>query len=838
MQFPSAKNDEQLYNCWTVDLSNLMMMMMMMIMLCCFVAVAMNDGVLHPHCDSCIRRKCTVVTDPPCPVISCSSFCGAAFHECKASEHKELCPLQKVPCINVESGCPMVLRRCDLGRHLASCPASVICCTMEWCRWPMFSRERGIRVPFAPTNLRARCGQLDVALALRDQRTLDKAKRFPRRSLVRALRNSFTKRYPAVPLLVGGNPTFIGDDDGNSQDFVFSDSDDEEDLVYSRAPWLTAKEPPGLQKSILSELFCELPVKSGAHGRISKLVAEDVQEVRCALCLKANGESPANRTKYPVATCEAVSESPVCSSVDAEEDGPVSGKVHHQELEKSSLLISEGNKTLGELGVISADSSDMQDCALCAKGSDCQPFEENSSADSIVRDSCSNDRRIMVDEVQNENGIDQISGDNRDMDGDICSHDGHIPICDKGISRSALHLTDTSSVLDSLGAYPDSEAKEKEIGNKIDNAALSGTASAVGSGRCSLAENLPCPEQCSTECAPLTLHEVLAVDLNIEVSSRYHIHDPSLYSFICAQLFRRDEYVRHVRDVHSVIHDAIAHWLEVRCPLAHCGCTFSMHQRLPSGSNVIFSPLQESFGLRPKANNDCASKEPLVPTESRAMISSQIPTVQDVPWATAVEMKNVHLKSTDAESSKPPLASVNQLKECSPGMFAREFDSAVSVPSQFSSEAAATEGSNTSSVNDRCADDNFYAKRSRVVCENRYKECTPEIFTSREFDSAVCIRPRTSKEPTPNEDSEILCLTDLPFELLVRIATYLDSFSVCNLSLTSWLMRDVCRALVRQRGLVVLEWQRDCSRNPPRWKISHQVSLFILSANICMVTPL
>jgi len=182
---------------------------------------------------------------------------------------------------------------------------------------------------------------------------------------------------------------------------------------------------------------------------------------------------------------------------------------------------------------------------------------------------------------------------------------------------------------------------------------------------------------------------------DIRCPMEIHIREPSLDSFICAQLFRRDEYTQHVRDVHAVIHDAIDHWLEVRCPLAHCGCTFSMHRRQPSGADIIFSPL-----LEPTAN--------------------------------------------------------------------------------------------------------------------------------------ICIRPRTSKELTLREDSDMMCLTGLPVELLVRVATFLDSFSICSLSLTCWLLRDVCHSLVKQRGLVVDEWQRDCSGTSPRWKVSHQVSLsFNLSMCCC-----
>ena len=46
---------------------------------------------------------------------------------------------------------------------------------MEWNRWPVYSKERQARVPFSQSNLHAKYGQLDVALALRDQRVLNEA---------------------------------------------------------------------------------------------------------------------------------------------------------------------------------------------------------------------------------------------------------------------------------------------------------------------------------------------------------------------------------------------------------------------------------------------------------------------------------------------------------------------------------------------------------------------------------------------------------------------------------------------------------------------------------------
>ncbi|XP_037783869.1 F-box only protein 30-like isoform X2 [Penaeus monodon] len=61
-------------------------------------------------------------------------------------------------------------------------------------------------------------------------------------------------------------------------------------------------------------------------------------------------------------------------------------------------------------------------------------------------------------------------------------------------------------------------------------------------------------------------------------------------------------------------------------------------------------------------------------------------------------------------------------------------------------------------------------------------------------------------------------LTYLPIEVLQLIASYLDGFSLNNLSLTCRLMRDVCLSLINDRGLVILEWVRYIEGDKVRWK--------------------
>jgi len=593
-----------------------------------FAAEAMDNSAQHLHCDTCIRRKCTTVINPPCAVISCAVFCGAVFHECKSSEHQKLCPLQKVPCINAGNGCPMELHRCDLRQHLAACPASVVCCTMEWCRWPMYSRERGTRVPFAPSSLRARCGQLDVALALRDQRMLDKAKRFPRRSLVRALRNSFTKRYPAVPLLVGGNPEFVGEDGENSLgELSFSESDDEDKDASSRAPWLTTKDPPGLQRSILGELLGELPTTSAASGSISILTAEDVH---CALCTKVKPEHPANATVCLTATSQSVTEPFVHLKPDSMESSTACSSICHPELESLSNscttssephvaeCILSSPETLDAPYGVNGTSTDEQK-TNCSWGDGYQPAYANGS---VVMHGCSTDADTETDVVRSKMKVDKIS----------CVNGDCVMLADVYLNGKNIKTDEGEVSIMSVG------------------------------------DSLPSCEN-SSESSPLTLHEVLAVDLNVEVCSRYTLRDPSLYSFICAQLFRRDEYMQHVRDVHSIIHDAIDHWLEVRCPLAHCGCTFSMHRRLPSGANIIFSPLLESLGLQRTDVAVLATKKstPEELTNQLEYSPSQMPTSEDTCQIGDVETESLDLASNYITAGNVSLPGT--LKECMQELF-------------------------------------------------------------------------------------------------------------------------------------------------------------------------
>ncbi|KAM6915694.1 F-box only protein 30-like [Xenentodon cancila] len=57
-------------------------------------------------------------------------------------------------------------------------------------------------------------------------------------------------------------------------------------------------------------------------------------------------------------------------------------------------------------------------------------------------------------------------------------------------------------------------------------------------------------------------------------------------------------------------------------------------------------------------------------------------------------------------------------------------------------------------------------------------------------------------------DSQSDQLSALPIEILWHIAGFLDSFSLCQLSLVSRTMREVCASLLQTRGIVELQWEQ------------------------------
>lgn len=124
----------------------------------------------HEHCSNCVKLYCNQPN--VCKMTQCVFGCNIQLHACKMEDHKNVCQKCRIPCINSIYGCPAVITRESLRTHLRRCPASVIFCTMEWNRYPVYSKSRLSWVPFFQPNPVLVKGHLDVELAFRDQRIL------------------------------------------------------------------------------------------------------------------------------------------------------------------------------------------------------------------------------------------------------------------------------------------------------------------------------------------------------------------------------------------------------------------------------------------------------------------------------------------------------------------------------------------------------------------------------------------------------------------------------------------------------------------------------------------
>lgn len=78
-------------------------------------------------------------------------------------------------------------------------------------------------------------------------------------------------------------------------------------------------------------------------------------------------------------------------------------------------------------------------------------------------------------------------------------------------------------------------------------------------------------------------------------------------------------------------------------------------------------------------------------------------------------------------------------------------------------------------------------------------------------------------------DSQLDQFSGLPIEILWHITGFLDSFSLCQLSLVSRTMREVCASLLQTRGIVEVQWeqrQRPGSHGTVSWQIKNTVWRF------------
>ncbi|XP_076356751.1 F-box only protein 30-like [Tachypleus tridentatus] len=576
---------------------------------------------IHEHCFSCIKvSKCTVRPHPgkSCDIITCELKCGALFHSCKKREHQLLCVNQKVPCINSVNGCPVWMYRHHLGPHLEKCPASVVHCTMEWNRWPLEIKDRDFSHSLHPHKTRV---PLDEALALRDQRMLNQYWRAPRKTR-RSLRNPLTKKYPAVPL----HPYRGTHEPESAQDSTQTSlgvSDEEGD-----APWEMRKAPPGLQRSVCSELY--------------RATRETTEMLSAALNVITNHQS--HQSMY--------------------------------EIQKDSDRFSSSIEILNGNSVENKENACRFHVHVGNNPDGC--LDKRSSLQEITE----------KEDVETDRWSEASSGSSESIEqnGEILN----MPVGEN--NYGSLFVNDT--IVSEISSAPLTDYARKNVKPSL--------------------VILPSLSQFSTVTSTsLPTINNLSLDLNLESLTRYQAKPKAMYTFLCAQEFRRDEYAWHYRNVHGDIHGGLNGWLEQRCPLAQYGCMFSCRRFFPSpkGSIVLHSDILESFGVQPPLWND----------------------IHDVT------------NQTDWKHTRRSPGRTEKLS---------------------------------------------FQRRTSM-------EVIPEAVDSSP-QNRTCV----------GSQNGLLHITQLPFEVLQHIARFLDSFSLCNLALTSKLFRDIVSSLLDEKGLVIFQWER------------------------------
>lgn len=677
------------------------------------LALKMDEG--HVHCVSCVNQRCTVRPQPGicCDLMSCPQVCGAVFHSCKVSEHHLLCPLVRVQCLNSNYGCPATLLRNQMYAHLEVCPAGVVCCTMEWNRWPVScldytsyeSLSRGVE----------EAEQLDMALALQDQRTLLES--------LKVIAMTPTAERELLASVSKENKTSGSDPEAST----FIESPSQSSCPPQAPPVGSAKEKimsgiNGLNEEHFGKLYeatvetarslCaaldfvssakSLDSSTNKGAALQRSSSQDLQsgdllseteaaggqdkeetgdQSVCSTCLKENRvlKEPDvkifNTINGPLSAGAEVSKAEVQEVVNpgpkmiasAHISPAVAQRAGHVVLEDRGLVLSENHGT----------EQKFYDYQFFRGQGKC--FLPNGRIGFIPDRSLYRLRPKMEDKSVDTSDLEQEE-DPMGL-GEIDLITAALLFCLEE-SRECRRISDTVYV-DGFHVDFGTQTFTFPAAILVTNTRVGDMASASACDHA--APQLPYPSPFCTLRLGLVLE---ALEVEAVPHNRYLPPNPRyqhMFPFVCAQSFRRDQFPSHFTNVHGDIHAGLNGWMEHRCPLAYYGCTFSQRRFYPSmrGAKVVHDKSLRSFGVQP------------------------------------------------------------------------------------------------------------------------------------------C--PRGKLPSDSNSDQ----LSGLPIEILWHITGFLDSFSLCQLSLVSKTMREVCASLLQSRGIVELQWERRQNSGAPgtvSWQVKNKVS--------------
>ncbi|XP_074542026.1 F-box only protein 30-like [Halichoeres trimaculatus] len=660
----------------------------------------MDEG--HVHCVSCVNQRCTVRPQPGvcCDLMSCPQVCGAVFHSCKVSEHHLLCPLVRVQCLNSNYGCPATLLRNQMYAHLEVCPAGVVCCTMEWNRWPVScldytsyeSLSRGVE----------EAEQLDMALALQDQRTLLESLKVIAMTPTaeRELLGSVSKDKasdsapeaspsrsscpPQAPPAGSAKEKIVSGINGLNEEHFGKLYEATVETARSLCAALdlvssakSADKGAALQKGSSGDLQSETDVDGG------EVEKESEEQSVCSSCVKENGALKRPDAQTVNSTNGPLQEGADGSEVEVQEDVNASPKMFAPVHATQAVAQRAGHVVLEDRGLVLLENHGTErkfhDYQFFRGQGKC--FLPNGRIGFVPDRPLYRLRPRMEDKAVDTSDLEQEE-DPMGL-GEIDLITAALLFCLEE-SRECRRISDTVYV-DGFRVDFGTQTFTFPAAILVTNTRVGDMASASACDHA--APQLPYPSPFCTLRLGLVLE---ALEVEAVPHNRYLPPNPRyqhMFPFVCAQSFRRDQFSSHFTNVHGDIHAGLNGWMEHRCPLAYYGCTFSQRRFYPSmrGAKVVHDKSLRSFGVQP------------------------------------------------------------------------------------------------------------------------------------------C--PRGKLPSDSNSDQ----LSGLPMEILWHITGFLDSFSLCQLSLVSKTMREVCASLLQSRGIVELQWERRQSSGAPgtvTWQVKNKVWRF------------
>lgn len=624
-----------------------------------------------------------------CDLIGCPLVCGAVFHSCKLEEHRLLCPYERLPCLNSGFGCPFTITRTKMAQHLETCPASIVCCTMEWNRWPVSYADRksyeNLSKDFDEVE------QLDMALALQDQRMLLESLKVTTTVSKNGEKREEEEENDKMAM-------------GSSEAAVEMEQDEPYNELYKASVETSRSLAAALDiltnskdiEVIVSNIHGENSDTNGANGDV--LGAEGGRNVDM-------GDSDSS------SDCELGAVGGVDNCIDWVEESEFV-EILFDEKDSHEREDDDGDVLEEDYVPIVAFEPPVlpQQAPLPAP----MPLliSDHLARNNFLQHLPSELRyRCLERKLQNVEVLRGISmftfNGRRALLSDPYLFRAKME--DKAVDTSDLEVADdpmglhgidliTAALLFCLGDSPGGRGISDSRfvdGYHIDfgtqtfsfPSAILATNTMVGD----IASASACDHASPQLCNPSPFH-TLRLDLVLECVARYQTKQRSMFTFVCGQLFRRDEFSSHFKNVHGDIHAGLNGWMEQRCPLAYYGCTYSQRRFCPQvqGFRIIHDRHLGSFGVQP------------------------------------------------------------------------------GIPSRHG--------------------------------ENGRRQ--HHKFQSDQFSS-------------------------LPFEVLQHVASFLDSFSLCQFSRVSRTMREVCASLLQMRGMVVLLWEkRRREDGSPSWQITDKVWRF------------